>query len=153
MVKIRKAVKEDLKELTAMYKKIFKVHNIFTKGNKEIMEYLEQFLGNILVAEEKGKIIGGIVISGREYDGWKLYNFKHVAVLPKNQRKGIGTKLLKEAEKFVGFGKIEIRVAAGASEAPWAVEFYEQHGYKKEGELESHYRHKETCYVMGKVIK
>jgi ribosomal protein S18 acetylase RimI-like enzyme len=146
---IRKATKEDFKQLSVMYKEVFKVHNIFTKSIEEIEKYLEQFLGNLLVAEEDSKIVGGLAIVEKQYGDWKLFNFKHVGVLPEYQGKDIGSSLLKEAEKIAGTGKIEIRV----SEVEGAIGFYEKNSYEKEAELKSHYRKGETCFIMGKVLQ
>ena len=149
---IRKAKEGDLKGLIKVYKEVFKVHHVFEKSEEEIEQYLKQFLGNILIAEEDGKVVAGLVIVKKGYTNWSLFNFKHVAVAEDYQRKGVGSELLKEAEKIAGKGKIEIRVAKDA-EAEWAVPFYEKNGYEKEGELKSHYRKGETCFVMGKVLE
>lgn len=147
---IRKANEHDLKGLIKVYKDVFKVHNVFEKSEEEIEAYLNKF-SNILVAEEDGNIVGGLVITAKKYDkDWKLTNFKHIAVSPAYQNKDIGSELLKEAEKIAGKGKIEIRV--GEREAG-AVNFYEKNGYQKEGILKSHYRKGESCFVMGKVLE
>ncbi len=150
---IRKANEKDLNSLIKMYKEVFPVHNVFELPENKIYKYLKAFLGNLIVAEEDGKIVGGLVITSKKYPGWSLFNFKHIAVVKDYQSKGVGSALLKEAEKIAGKGKIEIRVAEGVSEAPWAVDFYEKNGYEKEGELKHHYRKGETCFIMGKVLK
>ncbi len=149
-MEIRKAVENDLKGLIKVYKEVFKVHNVFDRPEEEIEQYLKKF-SKILVAEEDGNIVGGLVITEKKYDkAWKLINFKHRAVASAYQGKDIGSALLKEAEKIAGKGKVEIRV--GEREAV-AVEFYEKNGYQKEGTLKSHYRKEETCFVMGKVLE
>ena len=51
--------------------------------------------GSIIVAEEKGPIIGCVFII---YDPWASFIY-HLAVDPKYRKRGIGTKLLREAEK------------------------------------------------------
>jgi len=147
---IRKANEGDLMPLIKVYKEVFKVHNVFEKSEDEILEYLKQFFGNILVAEEDGKVVAGLVMVKKKYAKWSLFDFKHIAVAKDYQNKDIGTALLKEAENIAGKGKVEIRV--GEREAT-AAEFYEKNGYKKEGELKSHYRQGETCFVMGKVLE
>ena len=148
---IRKAKEQDLKQLSRMYKSVFKVHNIFTKSEKEIEEYLKPLISDTIVAEEDGKIVGGLVIFRKQYGDWNLFNFKHVGVANEYQGKGIGSQLLKEAEKICKKGKVELRVAEGVSEIG-TIAFYEKNGYKKEGELESHYRKGAKCFVMGKVL-
>ena len=80
----------------------------------------------------------------------KLISFKHLAVAKACQGKNIGTALLNEAEKIAGKGKVEIHVGGLES---GALIFYKKNGYKKEGELKSHYREGESCFVMGKVLE
>ena len=126
---IRKAKEDDLKGLVKVYKEVFKVHNVFEKSEEEIEEYLKQFLGNLLVAEEGGNVVGGLVIvEQKRNDGWNLFSFKHIAVAPAYQDKDIGTALLKEAEKIAGKGKVEIHV--GEREAGASM-FYEKNSYQK----------------------
>lgn len=150
---IRKAKESDLKGLVKMYKEVFPVHNVFQLPENQVYKYLKGFVGSMLVAEEDGKIAGGLVITSKKYPKWSLFNFKHLAVAKEFQRKGIGSALLKEAEKIAGRGKVEVRVAPGISEPAETVEFYEKNGYEKEGELKHHYRKGESCFVMGKVLE
>ena len=138
---------EDLKQLCVIYKKVFPVHNIFTEDEEFVINYLKPFMHNILVAEEDGRIAGGLVIFEKQYGDWKVSNFKHIGVSKEFQGKDIGSELLKTAEKLVGTGKIEIRTV----EEP--LGFYEKNGYEKEGELKSHYRKEESCFIMGKVLE
>jgi len=149
-MKIRKASTEELKELAKLYKEAFPVHNIFQRTEKEVFNYLETLSGEILVAVEGKKILGGLALvyelSTPEH---KRARLKHIAVAKDAQRKGIGSKLLKEAEKLVEKGKIEIHASENEKEA---LEFYKKNGYEVEGELKSHYRPNETCYILGKVI-
>ena len=148
---IRKAKEEDLKELAKVYKEVFKAHNIFEKPEAEVEEYLKKFLGSLLVAEEDGKVVGGIAVAEKKQNPeWSLFSFKHIAVAPAYQDRDIGTALLKEAEKVAGKGKAEINV--GEREGG-ALRFYEKNGYQKEGILKSHYRKGESCFVMGKVLE
>ena len=147
---IRKGNESDLNGLIHVYKEVFDVHNVFDRPVNDIMDYLKKFK-NILVAEEDGEIVGGIVITEKKYGNtWKLTNFKHLAVAKEYQDKDIGTALLKGAEKSVRIGKIEIRV--GETETT-AMEFYKKNGYENEGILKSHYRKGETCFIMGKVLE
>ena len=145
---IRKAQKEDVNDLTILYKMVFSVHNIFTKSDEVIIRYLVSKLDKMLVAEEESKVVAALVIFEKNYGDWKVTNFKHVGVLPEYQGEGIGSTLLREAENSVKFGKIEIRVADTEN----LIEFYEKNGYEKEAELKSHYRKGETCFVMGKIL-
>jgi ribosomal protein S18 acetylase RimI-like enzyme len=147
---IRKADESDLKGLAKLYKEVFSVHNIFEKSESEIAEYLIGF-ENILVAEEDGKIVGGLVIAEKQQDSdWKLFNFKHIAVSKDFQDKGIGSALIEGAENAAGKGKVEINVGERES---GSLVFYKKMGYEQEAELKSHYRKGESCFVMGKVLE
>ena len=148
---IRKANKEDLKQLSEVYSRAFPVHNIFTQSEEYIITYLEQFLDNIIIVEDNNKIVGGLVIFEKKYGNWKVTNFKHIAIDVDYQGKGVGSELLKEAEKIIGFGKIELRVTEAVSKEG-TYEFYEKNGYEKEASLKSHYRKDETCFIMGKLL-
>ena len=150
---IHRANTEELKKLIPIYKKAFPVHNVFTKSDEEIFKYMETADGDFLVAVEDEETLGGLLIAVElETPEHKRARFKHVAVAEGYQGKGIGSALLKQAEKIVGMGKIEIHVAEGISE-PETEEFYKKNGYEIEGELKSHYRPGEICYIMGKVLE
>jgi ribosomal protein S18 acetylase RimI-like enzyme len=51
----------------------------------------------LLVAEEGGAIVGTAVAA---YDGWRAYIY-HVAVAPREQRKGLAKLIMAEAERHV----------------------------------------------------
>lgn len=146
---IRKATKKDFEQMKELYKEAFSVHLIFTKEDSVIMDYLNNFDGEFIVAVEGSRIIGALGISAKNYDGHKLIRLKHIAVAEEYHRKGIGSELIKEAEKIAGKGKIEIHVAESEKTA---INFYEKNGYEVEGRLKSHYRKGETCYILGKAI-
>ena len=147
---IRQAKEGDLKELAKVYKEVFKVHNVFEKSEEEVESYLKKFLGSLLVAEEDGKVVGGVaIVEKKQNPEWSLFSLKHIAVSPAYQDHDIGTALLEEAEKTAGKGKVEINIGERES---GSLRFYEKNGYQKEGILKSHYRKGESCIVMGKVL-
>jgi len=151
-MEIRKAEEKDLPGLAALYKDAFMKHNIFSKPKKEVLEYLNKISkeAEILVAVENNEIVGGVaVFSSKQTPEHNLSRLKHVAVLPAMQGKGTGKALVEEAEKIAGKGKIEIHVAEREQNI---VDFYKKLGYEVEGELASHYRPGETCYILGKVV-
>lgn len=143
-MKIKKPDTNELKQLIKIYKEFFPVHVIFTKSEDEILNYLETLPGDIFVAVED-EVVGGIVIEWKEY-GHILAHFKHIAA--KNNE--IIKELVKEAEKTGKAAKIEMHIAEG-EKVPHTF-FIEELGYELEGQLKSHYRPDETCYIIGKVI-
>jgi ribosomal protein S18 acetylase RimI-like enzyme len=146
---IRKIKKQELEDLIPLFRDAFDEHGLFYKPDPEVMEYLNRRYeeGTFLVAVEEDKLVGTLLVLSKEpTPGHILAGFKHIAVAQKYQGKGIGTELLKEAEKIIGKGKIEIHTVGDLTD------YYVKRGYAIEGELKSHYRPGETCYILGKVI-
>ena len=149
-MKIKKIKKQDLGQLIAIWKEVFPTHNVFNKTEEEILKYLKKAKGKVLAAYENDKIVGGCVLFAYpQIEEHTLARIKHMGVAKEFQGKDTGSALLKKCEKLVKKGKIEIHVAENEKDA---LEFYEKNGYEKEGELKSHYRPNEACYVLGKVI-
>ena len=146
---IRKYQEGDLMQLMKIYKEFFPVHAVFTKSDEEIMQHLEKMKekGEFLVAEDNGKVLGGLVIVKKNFDGHILAKLKRIAA--KSPVRKIIAALIQEAEKEIGKGKIEIKIAASEKVKP---SFFKKLGYKIEGKLSSHYRPDETCYILGKVL-
>ena len=79
---------------------------------------------------------------------------RHAYVLPKYQRKGIGTKLLNHVQQMTGTKRLLVGTWA---DAIWAVQFYQEHGFKlmpQKDELLRKYwnislRQIETSVVLG----
>ena len=146
---VRKYQEGDLLKLIPIYKKFFPVHAVFTKSDEEIMKHLEGMKerGEFLIAEDEGKVKGGLVIVRSEIDGHVRARLKRIAAMPPIRK--IMTMLIEAAEKEIGKGKIEIKVAE--SEKVKAA-FFKKLGYKVEGKLRSHYRAGELCYILGKEL-
>lgn len=152
-MEVRQAKKEDLKGLIEVYKEVFTVHNIFTKGEEEILKYWETVKAepdDFIVAVEDGKVVGGCLVLMRSFQGHTIARIKHLAVAENHQKKGVGKALIEKAEEIIGTAKIEIHVAESEKEA---IAFYEKLGYKQEGVLSNHFRKGENCYVMGKYVE
>jgi ribosomal protein S18 acetylase RimI-like enzyme len=82
----------------------------------------------LLVALQDRAVIGTVMAGYDGHRGW-LYS---VAVKPSHQRQGVGSQLVREAERrltALGCGKINLQVRAG-NEAVTA--FYRRHGYEVE---------------------
>jgi ribosomal protein S18 acetylase RimI-like enzyme len=150
-MKIKKIKKQDMGQLIKIWKEAFPVHNIFNKSDEEIKKYLRKSKGKVIAAYENGDVAGGCLLVVCQYAEHALARIKHVAVAKEHQGKDIGTALLRKCEKIVGKGKIEMHVAKSISGED-ILEFYKKNGYELEGELKSHYRPGEICYVVGKVI-
>lgn len=154
-MEITKSIKEELKELVPIYKSAFKVHNIFTKNNSEILKYLEgQAKQNVFLIAKDEKILGGLLLKKiRTVKTHSLWKINHLAVSVDARDNGVGVALMKEAEKRVKTesetAKIEIYVAYNEKVT---LPFYKKLGFIEEGELMSHYRYNESVFVLGKEV-
>jgi len=148
-MQIRKYQEGDLMKLIPIYKKFFPVHAVFTKSDEEIMKYLEKAKqkGEFLIAEDNGKVVGGLLLVKKQYDSHTVARLKHIAAKTP-VRKTIAA-LIQEAEKQVEKGKIELNIAESEKVS---VSFFKKLGYKVEGKLASHYRPGELCYILGKMV-
>jgi hypothetical protein len=149
-MQIRKLQEGDFKKLIPTYKKFFPVHAVFTKSDEEIMQHLEKMKqrGEFLVADDNGKVMGGLVIVKRTIEGHTTAELKRIAA--KTPVRKVMAELIKAAEEEVGKGKIEIKIAESEKVGP---SFFKKLGYKVEGKLTSHYRAGELCYILGKVLR
>lgn len=108
---IRKEQPADYSEIYSVVKKAFDsaeykdgteqdLVNALRKGNAYIPELS-------LVAEEKGKIVGYIMFTKATVGETEILALAPLAVLPKYQRKGVGTALIREGHrigKLLGYG-------------------------------------------------
>ena len=157
MIMIEKPNEDDIKQLAKLYKDVFTVHNIFTKPDKEVLDYLDNVDGEILVAKENGKVLGGCLIEyTKSQYSHSLWRIKHLAVSREKQHEGVGSVILEEIEgmikerisiKDVKSAKAEVHVSENEKES---IGFYKKHGFVIEGELKDHYRKGETCFILGK---
>ena len=82
MIKMENAKPSELKELIPILKEAYKVHNIFSKSEKDIEKYMKGLEGTWAVAKnEKGKIVAGCFV-GKKGNLWRV---KHLGVAKKFQ--------------------------------------------------------------------
>ena len=104
--------------------------------------------------EEKGELVGLMGIEPVK----DVTLTRHAYILPKWQKKGIGSKLLKHLTGLVTTRRLLVGTWA---DARWAIDFYKKHGFKLEpgkDELLRTYweiprRQIETSVVLGLEIK
>jgi len=107
MVNIRQENKNDYKEVFNLIKKAFETEEYSDKKEQFLVERLREansFIPELsLVAEESGVIIGHILITkvkiNKELKSFESLALAPVSVLPKEQGKGIGGRLIKFAHK------------------------------------------------------
>jgi ribosomal protein S18 acetylase RimI-like enzyme len=144
-VVIEKAVVSDLKDLIPIYKEVFKIHEIFTKSDEEILMYLEKNVSGFLIAKVNEKVVGGVLV--RQVDeGWRL---SHLVVADGFRDLNIGSHLLKAAEEKIGSGKITVHLSANEETA---LPFYKKNGFSVEKEEVGYYREGEKVFFLVKEI-
>jgi len=121
------------------------------------MELHRRFPETFLVAEENGKIVGYIMcrietsLANLGFSGLiKKGHVVSIAVLPKHQRKGIGSALMQKAMENMARYKakkcfLEVRV----SNTP-AIQMYKKLGFKIKRRLREYYMDGEDAYEMEK---
>ncbi len=144
-VEIGSATVSDLKDLIPVYKEVFKVHNIFSKSEDEILKYLEEKVADFLVAKVDGKVVGGVLVQ-EVNGGWRL---SHFVVGSGFRDLNIGSNLLKAAEKKIGSGKITIHISQNEEVA---LPFFKKMGFVVEKEEVGYYRPGEKVYFLVKKI-
>lgn len=167
-VKIKDAEEQELTNLVEIYKQSFKNHNVFERSDNEILEYLKEshlvnskMGGGYILTKTDDKIIGCILVrklSGDLSGRHELWRYNHIAVIEDYKSKGIGSYLIKTADKKIKSRiderkidsvKIELGLAETEEEL---LEFYKKNGFELEGQLKSHYRHGEKTYLLGKEL-
>jgi GNAT superfamily N-acetyltransferase len=127
----RKADKSDADALVPLINRAFEVELQFFKNERidlaETLSHLEK--GTFLLVECDGKLAGCNYVELRGESGY----FGLLSVDPSQQGRGLGRKLVDQAEKFcrdAGCGVMRIRVLNHRTELP---PFYEKLGYTTAG--------------------
>jgi len=115
-------------------------------------EELEQEIGRMSFFgwEENGELVG--VMGFQPVKDVTL--IRHAYVLPRWQKKGVGSRLLNHLKTLVRTSRLLVGTWAGAR---WAIDFYQKHGFKlqpnKDELLETYWdipkRQIETSVVLG----
>ncbi len=104
----------------------------------------------VFVAEVEGEVAGFLTL---EWPGtwWnRVAEIGWIAVLPNYQRKGFGSALMKEMERYAedkGIRKVYVEPSA---ENEVAIHFYIKNGYKPEAMRRDWYRDGEDSVILGK---
>ena len=131
MVKVRSAEKPDAPAIAALVTLAYRVEEFFVDGDRtdasDVLQCLDR--GEFLLLED-GECLAGCVFVERR--GGRGY-FGMLSIDPSRQRKGLGARLVSEAEAWClrhGCRIIEIEVVNIRSELP---PFYRKLGYVEEG--------------------
>lgn len=132
---IRKARKEDVPDIIALINFIFhefQVHNpdASTRQNiAEIPNFYHKGNGEFWVAEENGKIVGGIGVSEvpfkKEYAGF----VQRLAIYPEFRKQKLGSLLYKTVEEFAKEKWKYLVLGVDNPSYEGALYFYKKQGY------------------------
>lgn len=137
-VLVRQFQLSDAERLTAVWEQVLPDSRPWNNARVSLIRKASLGDGMVFVAEQDGEIVGGVKAGYDGVRGW-IYS---LAVLPQNQRCGIGRQLLQSAETCLseyGCPKVNLQVLPTNSQV---VAFYERCGYLLEQRAN-----------MGKVLK
>jgi GNAT superfamily N-acetyltransferase len=131
-IKFRWAVARDVAAIVRVINLAFRAaESFFIERDRITAEMLQPMLekGNFLLAEDAGGLAGGVLV---ELHGERAY-FGLLAVDPARQHRGVGRRLIDEAENYArasGCRAMDIRIVSLRAELP---PFYRRLGYVETG--------------------
>jgi len=138
LFRIRKVKADDLKAFVDVYKSAYKgMEEYAYKKDKEIKRYFRWLLkrdeNGFFVAEVEGEAVGFVACDAYWHNFFdeEMGEIHEIVVLEKCKGKGIGKKLIENAEKYLkkkGYRKTGLWVG---EKNHVAIKFYEKLGYKK----------------------
>ena len=132
MVKIRAFKKSNSKGVIKLWKDCFNYYSSpHYKPEKSLRSKVEHKDGLLFVAVDGSAVIGSVMAGFDGHRGW-IYS---MAVTPEYRTKGLGSRLIKHAEKELkkrGAPKINLQVMP---DNKGVVEFYEKNGYAVEARI------------------
>jgi len=131
-MKIRKAVKKDLRKIGKLMKTEFSKSPFNERDSiKDVLKSLKFYfkIGEIFVAMSENKIIGVVVFKIEQYWEGKVILIEDLAVDEKFQKAGVGKELMKFVENYAKKKRAKF-VLFDTNKKSKAVKFYRKLGYK-----------------------
>ncbi len=132
-MKTRTAAPQDAENIARMVNAAFRPERFFTDGDRtspeKVLALLEK--GKFLLAEEAGRLTGCVYVELRGERGY----FGLLAVDPAQQRAGLGSRMVAEAEQYcraAGCRFMDLTIVNLRAELPG---FYHRLGYVESGTL------------------
>lgn len=121
---VREVRDEELEPVLTLWREAYGTVGV-TDSLGDVLQAASGSTSVVLVAEEKGRIVG-TVIGG--FDGWRG-NIYRLAVHPEHQRQGIARRLVSDLEaRLTDMGAKRI-TALVERDHPWATGFWDAVGY------------------------
>jgi ribosomal protein S18 acetylase RimI-like enzyme len=133
--KLRKAKRKDLKKIAKMYKEEYGKSPFNERWTdktslKRINNYYKS--SKIFVVEVEKNVVGALVLSDYIWFNGKRGHIDEIFITKDFQGKGIGSKLIKFAEKYFSDKKIS-GLTFISHKKSMAFKFYKKRGYKETG--------------------
>lgn len=125
MLNIRKFKQSDKDSVISLWKEIFSSEKLHNDPKLSIEMKIKHSKDLFFIAEENNLVVGTVMVGFDGHRGW-IYS---LAVKPDFRKKGIGTKLMKEAItqlKSLGCLKVNLQIEEDNS---GVVDFYEKIGF------------------------
>ena len=133
-MKIRKAIKKDLKEIGKLMKKEFSKPPFNERDSiNNVLKSLNFYfkICKIYAAKVEKEIVGVIIFKTEQYWEGSVIIIEDLAIKEKFKKQNIGKELMKFVEKYAKKKKIKSILFATHKKSK-AVKFYEKMNYKKE---------------------
>jgi beta-N-acetylhexosaminidase len=128
-VSVRPASPEELAEVLALWREAEAVPGA-TDDRPSLLRLLETGVGDLLVAELEGRLVGTLIAA---WDGWRG-NLYRLAVRPSHRRQGIARALVAEGERRLR-EKGAVRVSVLAIDSSEAPEVWRAAGYEADARI------------------
>ncbi len=133
-MKIRKAVKKDLKEIGMLMKREFQKPPFNERDSiNAVLKSLNFYFktGHIYVAEKDRRIVGVVVFKTEQYWEGPVVIIEDLAVDDKFKKQGVGKGLMDYVEDYAKKKKCK-SISFSTHKKSDAVKFYKKKGYKPE---------------------
>ncbi|MGB9663409.1 MAG: GNAT family N-acetyltransferase [Ignavibacteria bacterium] len=152
---MKKEDRERLKEI------LFKTEN-FSPEEKEVgLELIDIVINNpdqndyyFKVAEDDEKVLGYYCIGHRALtDG--VYDLYWIVVDPESRGSGVGTQLIKDAEKYVFSknGRLILAETSSRDDYQSTRSFYKKNNYKELAVIKDFYKKGDSLIIFGKYLQ
>lgn len=132
---IEKLRSEDINELLELYKELMQYSNTEEQAKKIYNEMLKDDKYLVLVAKEKGKIVGSalaVCCMLLGYEGRNFLVIEDVIVKSEFRGLGIGSKLMKSIDEFAMKSNCGYSILVSKAYMKKAHEFYENLGFTED---------------------
>ena len=127
-INIRKAVESDIDSMTLIYNDSIKIFPSNIRKESDYNLFKNIFNKSIVYVVEKSNV--SKLIGWTAYEIYPEYTFiVGLYLLIDEQRKGIGTELLKYCIDTLKRGNCKLIILNVLKNAPWSIEFYRKNGF------------------------